>query len=666
MDVDTNTAHIESLISEESILANVPSEEDILTNLSSDDNSIIRQAAFNAADANLYSALPMIVSLFESKSLGVQEACEFAVRKIRGPQSIALVIPSLRSEDATIRNIAMDILRDICTDNIEEIITLIDDQDPDVRIFTADILGASNSALALSPLCRALLEDEEVNVRYQAAISIGALQNPKAADSLRNALNDEEWVQYAVIEALAKIRDASCVDILLQALPKVSPLIASMIIDALGDIANIKAAPFLLHFIDNSSGPLQTKALKATIQILGPNSLALLGAQQLTSLQVYMLKALNEQDDNTLKIVLQGLASTGINPEATKAVLKLVATINPDLQHELLQNALECIIKIGYNEELEYALEIDNDTVRKLAIEACGMLQGKAGRFALKRHFEMLTQIDKNRAIELLALGSDTHDIPFFIHYLDKSQDPIIICAALNFLGTNQRHLPVASNMLDFLKHANPTVREAALEACISLEDEQTVFHIVSLINDDSAEMRKVAVYTMGRINAGYFLEQLTRAMDDSCEFVRKTAIQGIGYGLPAGDTKNSILILAVSDIACEVRRIAVELLGANITPETTQALLTALGDSDDWVKMRALEALGEHRIKSAMPIIVEMMQNNSTLVQLEIINTLARFGDDLAFQTLLHFMSNGNQEIQQAAQEAIANITRDLGATHE
>lgn len=656
MDVNIDTLHTDDLLSEESILAD----------FSSKDNSITRQAAFSAANANLTSALPMLVSLFESESLGVQEACEFAVRKIRGPQAINLVIPYIRSEDATIRNIAMDILRDIGTDNLESIIALIEDQDTDVRIFTADILGSSASPLALSPLCRALLDDPEVNVRYQAAISIGALQNPEAADFLRKALHDEEWVQYAVIEALAKIRDASCVDILLHALPQTSPLIASMIIDALGDIANIKAAPPLLNFIDNSSGPLQTKALKATIQILGPNSLALLGAHQLTTLQVYMIKALTEQDEDTLKIVLQGLASTGINPEATKAVLKLVISIDPDSQPELLQNALDCIIKIGYNEELEYALESDNDNVRKLTIEACGMLEGKAGRFALKRHFEMLSQTDKNRAIELLSLGSDNHDIPFFIHYLDDSQDPIIICAALNFLGTNQRHLPVAENMLAFLKHANATVRDAALEACISLEDEQTVFHIVSLVNDNNAEMRKVAVYTMGRINAIYFLEQLTKAMDDSCESVRKTALQGIGYGLQSGDTKNSILILAVSDEAREVRRTAVEFLRDNITPETIPAILTALADSDDWVKMRALDALGEHQIKSALPIIIEMMQDSSTLVQLEIIKTIARFGNDLAFQTLLHFMSYDDSEVQQAAQEAIANITRDLGATHE
>ena len=123
---------------------------------------------------------------------------------------------------------------------------------------------------------------------------------------------------------------------------------------------------------------------------------------------------------------------------------------------------------------------------------------------------------------------------------------------------------------------------------------------------------------------------------------------------------------LPISDEEREIRLSAVEILGEDVTPETIPALLTALGDTDDWVKIRALEALGGYKVTSAIPTIVEMMQNNETLVQLKIIHTLALIGGDLAFQALFGFMSCENVEIQQAAQEAIASITRDLGTTHE
>ena len=49
-------------------------------------------------------------------------------------------------------------------------------------------------------------------------------------------------VQFAVIESLAKIRDESSVSALIGALSKSSDLVASMIVDTLGEIGNIKAA----------------------------------------------------------------------------------------------------------------------------------------------------------------------------------------------------------------------------------------------------------------------------------------------------------------------------------------------------------------------------------------------------------------------------------------
>ena len=131
---------------------------------------------------------------------------------------MAAVAPLLRSEDAPVRNSAMDILREIGSDDIKILAALLHDDDPDIRIFAAEILGTSNSPVAVSILCEALEHDPEVNVRYQVCISLGSLGSADAAPALSGALRDEEWVQFAAVEALAKIRAESCVDILISAL----------------------------------------------------------------------------------------------------------------------------------------------------------------------------------------------------------------------------------------------------------------------------------------------------------------------------------------------------------------------------------------------------------------------------------------------------------------
>ena len=58
-------------------------EQDILRRLASDDSSEVRQAAFEAGDLGLQSAVAPLVEHFANSSVGVQEAAERALRKIR-------------------------------------------------------------------------------------------------------------------------------------------------------------------------------------------------------------------------------------------------------------------------------------------------------------------------------------------------------------------------------------------------------------------------------------------------------------------------------------------------------------------------------------------------------------------------------------------------------
>ena len=205
----------------------------ILENLQSEDSDAIRSGAFAAGDAGLEEALPYLCKHLTSENLGIQEAAEYALRKIRGARTVDAVLPLLRHDDAPIRNVAMDILREIGVDNMRALREWLHDEDPDVRIFVSDILGYTQDHLAVPLLGEVLLHDPEVNVRYQAAVSLGELGFPEAVDYLAKAMmEDEEWVQFAVVEALSRINDESTIRALVQVLPEVSPLVCSAIIDA--------------------------------------------------------------------------------------------------------------------------------------------------------------------------------------------------------------------------------------------------------------------------------------------------------------------------------------------------------------------------------------------------------------------------------------------------
>ena len=143
------------------------------------------------------------------------------------------------------------------------------DDDPDLRIFIADILGYCRSHRHQSALLLgdALLKDPEVNVRYQAAVSLGNLAFPESVGDLCQAMHDEEWVQFAVVEALAKIKDPSAINALVQLLPQSSMLVSSAIIDALGGLGDIKTILRQFNSSETSAWFCATRS-SAIVQIL--------------------------------------------------------------------------------------------------------------------------------------------------------------------------------------------------------------------------------------------------------------------------------------------------------------------------------------------------------------------------------------------------------------
>ena len=77
---------------------------EILDALENGDNETIRSAAFAAGDACLETAIPLLCERIKSENIGVQEAAEYGLRKIRGPQAINGLMPLLASDDAPVRN----------------------------------------------------------------------------------------------------------------------------------------------------------------------------------------------------------------------------------------------------------------------------------------------------------------------------------------------------------------------------------------------------------------------------------------------------------------------------------------------------------------------------------------------------------------------------------
>ncbi|WP_232300500.1 HEAT repeat domain-containing protein [Desulfonatronovibrio magnus] len=633
---------------------------EIMVFLKSGDPEKQREGAFAARDKGLIDAAPQLVELLKSESLGVQEAADMALRKIGREECVQALIPLLRSDLPQVRNLAMDILRHIGHQDLDSLIELLNDEDEDMRIFASDILGSSGSYLAVSPLCNALLQDKNVNVRYQAAVSLGELGRSEASSCLNKAFKDEEWVQYAVVEALAKLRDESSIQALIKALADSSELVTSMIVDALGELGNVKAVPMLLKKTETSPTALRNKIVKSIIKVLGGKALAFLSEKERDKLNDYLLVALEDNDPETQDVAMAGLGYVG-GEKASAKIITIAAELDSDRDSERLERAENALVSIGYSQALADGLTAEDESKAFVAVRALGRIGGKDAINRLTHAFEVQSR-DLQRAItrEIYNTGgSEARD--FFLHILRTHEDGDVLKNSLKFIGYKLKDDECISELMSFLDHPWNDVKETALDSVLTIGGEAVAAQFRPMITSADPMKRLMAVYAVGRLGAGKNLDILKKALTDDSPDVRKMALDAMATVCPDDKEIIPAAIKVINDENREVRLALVELLGKCPHEETVAYLLESLEDQDEWVRIRAIEALGDKKSSRVTSEIISLWDNSSKLQKIKIIEALGTIGGQVCFRALLDILDDPDTEIQDAAERAL-DILQEQG----
>lgn len=631
--------------------------EQVLGELGSTDNDVVRGAAFTAGDIGLVDAVPQLCELLQSDNVGVQEAAEYGLRKIRGQEVIEAMLPLLSSDETSIRNVAMDILREIAVDSIESLQPYLVGDDPDLRIFAADILGYCRSHKSAVMLGEALLHDPEVNVRYQAAVSLGNLRFAESVPALCQAMGDEEWVQFSVVEALAKIQDSSAIRALVDLLGHSSMLVSSAIIDALGELGDVTTIPMLFDALDHVASILRHKIVKAIVQILSGKSLTLLPENFQERLHTYLLEALGDDDEDIQEAALQGLSAIG-GEEASEKIVANALTMNPDKNPDLYEAYIQTLADIGYNTVLRDALRSDDEDRVAVAMEVCQIMEDRNAIDELKNTFWRVGRDLQRAAVAEIAQLGTCDDVPFFLAVLDECNDAEVLKSAIVFFG-NQHECPYVEDVVfSQLDHRYVDVKEMALDACINLHSASLNERFRERMSNEDPMQRTMAVYALGRYSVAENIDQISVALEDADAGVRKVAVEAfLNLGGPA-ERYLPRLLPRLFDEDKDVRVALVDLLGQISTSSVVPHLITALRDENDWVRIRAVEALGLSRVAEAVPMLTEMLDHASPMVSFKIVEALGRIGGKAAFGALLALMNNEDPEIQHAAAEAVSAIS--------
>jgi HEAT repeat protein len=166
--------------------------------------------------AKALSAFPEAVhalagSLELERTKSVREVMLTSLALIGTPEAVAVLLPCLRSDDAHLRNEAIEVLKQLPTTLAPMMESLLKDQDPDVRIFAVNVLESLRHPRVVEWLLDVIENDSHVNVCATALDLLSEVGDESCISSLLRAqerFSNEPYLQFAVRTALDRIEQS--------------------------------------------------------------------------------------------------------------------------------------------------------------------------------------------------------------------------------------------------------------------------------------------------------------------------------------------------------------------------------------------------------------------------------------------------------------------------
>jgi len=181
--------------------------EDLLIQLSSPLSTERRWGARDLAEFPEASSY-LLDQLKKENDISVQEVIISSLIKIGDDIAIKGLINLLKSEDAHLRNAAVEALQNVPEKVSAYIEKLLHDNNSDVRIFTVNILESLRHPNVIKWLIEVLENDKNINVCATALnllAEVGTKEALPAIKKVKERFSDEPYIQFAADLALRRI-----------------------------------------------------------------------------------------------------------------------------------------------------------------------------------------------------------------------------------------------------------------------------------------------------------------------------------------------------------------------------------------------------------------------------------------------------------------------------
>lgn len=598
-------------------------------------------------------AVPALVDHLADPDGEVRASVMQALAGIRGREVAARLVPLLSVEQVGLRNMAMELLRRIGQDAPDLILALLEEDDRDLRIFAADIVGNVGSPGVGRALIRTL-GDPDPNVRAAAAISLGRRRESQAVPALVKALADEQWVRFAAIEALAAIGDPAALEPLLAVMREEDELAQASIASALGSFVDPRAAERLLKALRSAQGPMVPLLVNALLKTAPPELIAGMDPELRERAMLGLMDSLEDPADQVRADALNGLARLG-DAGSVYAILNLARGTHDPRLAELIQKALTAI---GASGPLVGATQDPDQRVAEAAVAALGQLGGAEADQALVKALEHPSSKVRRQAAQQLGLGRFGQAVAPLETAL-QDHDPRVQREAARALGLLGQARSVAA-LGGLLDHPRLELRLEVLKALLAIGGPQVRALFVRGLDSHDPRRRELCALGLGSLGLGGEARRLAELLADPEPRVRRAAVQSLVESGAPGVWPDLGRVLADQDRG--VRLALVQALQARNLPEVREILVLALADPDLQLRHQAVESLGRLRAREAVAPLVVMLWEGDRSLRIAAARSLGHIGAEEANADLVGLLADPDPEVRATATRSLQQISGGWG----
>ena len=543
-----------------------------------------------------------------------------------GTAVVDTLVQTLRAQhrDLSVLSSALDLLSISDIDIVEPVIHFLEDEDTNLRIQAALILGQRRDRRAI-PALIARLRDEDVNVRFHVIEALGHLHAAEASEALTEiALERDFFLAFPAIQALTEIGSTL-------AAPRLVPLLAdemlrAPVIEALGHLGDEDVTVPLVQLLNTSDAP--TDVITDALAGLYARYQSRYGA-----------------GDHIADLVRRHVTATG-----TQKILDAIPQMSADRLAGLTR-----VLGWLEGEAVLRALTrlLGQNAVRSHVIEA--LVRNGAG--VVVPLIEQLQAEDLDtRLAAAVALGriGDRRATAPLIAALADPELTLAAAGALARIGDSAAFDALVSRLGD----RDAAVRQAVVAALNSIGHEDMPRRIATLLVGDDSIVREAALKIAGYFGYPDCLDRVLACCRDANETVRRTAVEQLPFF--DGDVFDA-LTSALEHDTPPVRAAAAAAMARVEHPSRTAALLRALNDDDPWVRFVTLRTLGAIGAPEAVPPVLAAVEKDpAPHVRLAAIEVIGRISPSEALDVLEPLATSSNPDIARTAIAALGNVERE------